>query len=269
MKKVVCVILIALLILSIPTSSLAGYTHCDYHPNAPKIWHDEINYVNDISDSEHRKVWSNWYTCSVCNDYIGTGGDIYREETEPHTFSGNTCTLCGYRRANSLPTPEQLQTAAIQLINKHGDEIIGRNVKILYAGNVRAKASQYSADIGSVFVDEEYEIISYAFGSSTNIWLEIKYRNSYGWISASLVQMPSITGGGGKWLIGLPCRITTSSGRARLKAGTEYPIVEYVGYNEEYTILDIDYASDGNLWFQIQKDGNLCWISSGIATTNK
>lgn len=159
---------------------------------------------------------------------------------------------------------------AIQLINKIGDQVIGRRAKILYAGNVRARANRNSAVIGSVYIDEEYEIINYDFGTSSSVWLQVKYRNQYGWISASLVRIPDAPGRGpgDEWYIGRTCRITTSSGRARMAPGTSYPIVEYVGRNEEYTILDIGYAPDGTLWFQIQKDGNRCWISSGIATTN-
>lgn len=277
MKRTLSFILTLLLVLSIPTASFAGYDHCDYHPNATKIWHDEISCLPDFIENptHHRKVWSAYYTCSICGDYIGTGGDVYRDEMERHSFSGNTCTICGYRRSgtstsNTLPTPEELQMDAIQLINKIGDQVIGRRAKILYAGNVRARANRNSAVIGSVYIDEEYEIIDYDFGTSDSVWLQVKHRNQYGWISASLVRIPDAEGRNpwDEWYIGQTCRITTSSGRARMAPGTSYPIVEYVGRNEEYTILDVGYAPDSTLWFQIQKDGNLCWISSGIATTN-
>ena len=269
MKRTICFILTLLLVVSIPAISFAGNYDCDYHPGASLISHDYVAYSQEDS-THHLKSWCTDYYCSICGRNVTGLAGI--QEMEPHSFSGNTCTLCGYHRASSRPTPEQLKTEAIQLINKEGDNIIGRSVKILYAGNVRARASKYSADIGSVFVDEEYEIISYDFGTSNSVWLQIKYRNSNGWISATLAQIPDAPSGNGReidsWCIGRTCRITTSSGRARIKAGTSYPIVEYVGRNEEYTILDIDYAADGTLWYQIQKGGNLCWISSGIASPN-
>ena len=277
MKRTLWFILTLLLVLGIPTVSLAGdnYNYCERHPNAPQILHDEIQYADNWGDYEHLKCWCSWYTCSVCDVYIGTGADIYREEMEPHSFSGNTCTICGYRcsgtsTANTLPTSEELQMEAIQLINQMGDQIIGRRAKILYAGNVRAYANRNSTVIGSVYIDEEYEVLSYDFGASNSVWLKIKHQNRDGWISASLVRISDAPGRNpwDEWYIGQTCRITTSSGRARLAAGTDYPIVEYVGRNEAYTVLDIDYASDGTLWFQIMKDGNLCWISSGLATTN-
>ena len=276
MKRGLCFTLMLLLVTSLTTTSFAGFSHCDYHPNAPLVYHDEISYDRDFDDDgiHHRKVWAAWNTCSICGEYVGSGGDVYRDEKERHSFVGNTCTLCGYRRASSTPTPEELQTEAIQRINQDGNGIIGKRAEIMHDGNVRARASRYSTDMGSVFPNESYEIVSYEFGTGNSVWLQIMYRNNYGWISASLARISGkgATGTGhestDRWYIGRDCRITSSSGRARMNAGTSYPVVEYVGRNEVYTILDIDYASDGTLWFKIMKDGNLCWISSGIATTN-
>ena len=248
---------------------------CELHPHASLVKKSSVSCLQDYSENKthHRKVWGTDWTCSICGSWVS--GIIDLDGMEPHSFSGNTCTICGYRRsgtstANTLPTSEELQMEAIQLINQMGDQIIGRRAKILYAGNVRAYANRNSTVIGSVYIDEEYEVLSYDFGASNSVWLQIKHQNRDGWISASLVRISDAPGRNpwDEWYIGQTCRITTSSGRARLAAGTDYPIVEYVGRNEEYTVLDIDYASDGTLWFQIMKDGNLCWISSGIATTN-
>lgn len=66
--------------------------------------------------------------------------------------------------------------------------------------------------------------------------------------------------------IGQTCRILSSSANARSGAGVEYAIVEYVFCGERFTVLDTDVASNGKTWYQIKKDGNLCWISSGICT---
>jgi hypothetical protein len=43
-------------------------------------------------------------------------------------------------------------------------------------------------------------------------------------------------------------------------------VVEYVFCGERFTILNTDVATNGKTWYQIRKDGNLCWISSGICT---
>ncbi len=68
--------------------------------------------------------------------------------------------------------------------------------------------------------------------------------------------------------VGHTARIGASSGNARSGAGTEYPIVEYVFGGERFTILDSAVASNGKTWYQIKKDGVLCWISSGICTVD-
>ena len=260
MKRSLCFILILLLAISIPTISFAGYSHCDYHPDAPKVWHDEIHYVDDVSDSEHRKVWCHWYTCSVCDDYIGTGGDIYREEYEPHSFFGNTCIDCGYRRDNT-PTQDELQAEAIQRINKDGDKIIGMQAIVKHAGNLRCEANKYADSFRKVAEEESFEIQSYTFVNG-NAWLKVRCGNSSAWISASLVE---ISGEGDKpGEIGMRCRIIVNSGRARMKADVDSPIVEYVRYNEEYRINDVAKAPNGITWFQISVDGNRCWVSSTI-----
>lgn len=68
--------------------------------------------------------------------------------------------------------------------------------------------------------------------------------------------------------VGHTVRIGASSGNARSGAGTEYPIVEYVFCGERFTILDSATAFNGKTWYQIKKDGVLCWISSGICTVD-
>ena len=70
----------------------------------------------------------------------------------------------------------------------------------------------------------------------------------------------------GVYPVGHTCRIGASSANARSGAGTEYAVVEYVFCGERFTILATDVASNGKTWYQIRKDGNLCWISSGICT---
>ncbi len=272
MKRTLSFILTLLLVGSIPTAAFAGYSHCDYHPDAPKVWHDEIHYVNDVGDYAHRKVWCHWNTCSVCDDYIGTGGDVYREEIEPHSIVGSTCIDCGFRRDNKL-TQEELQVKAIQRVNKDGDKIIGKKAIVQHAGHLRYSASKYAASCCQVNEKEEFEIKGYTY-EDENIWLEVSCGNTSAWISASLVEISGEGDDGtgneeiDRLYVGMRCRITVSSGRARMGIGTDYPIVEYVGYNDEFTILDVGYASDDTLWFKINKDGNMCWISSGIATIN-
>lgn len=66
--------------------------------------------------------------------------------------------------------------------------------------------------------------------------------------------------------IGETCCIRAESGNARCGAGTAYAIVEYVFRGERFTILDTAVAANGRTWYMIRKDGNVCWVSSGICT---
>ena len=66
--------------------------------------------------------------------------------------------------------------------------------------------------------------------------------------------------------VGETCRIDATSANARSGAGVEYAVVEFVFRGEQYTILATGVASNGKTWYQIKKDGQLCWIASGICT---
>lgn len=270
MKRTLCFILTLLLAASIPLVSFAMDYSCEYHPNASLVSRETVSCVQEYieNSSHHRKVWSKDYYCSICGEWAS--GIVLLDEYEPHHFVGNTCTDCGYRRDNKL-TQEELQAKAIQRINKDGNTIIGKQAIVQHVGNLRYEANKYADSYRAVAEEESFEILSYTFVNG-NVWLEVRCGNSSAWISASLVEISGEGAGGtgseeiDRTYIGMRCRITVSSGRARMGIGTDYPIVEYVGYNDEFTILDIGYANDGTLWFQIRKDGNRCWISSGIAT---
>lgn len=168
------------------------------------------------------------------------------------------------------PTEEELALEAIQRINKDGDSIIGKRAVVQHYGNIRIEPSKYASILGKSVQGDEYLIVGYQIVNNA-VWLHIVYGNDLAWISASLAEISGEGAGGTGYpeidirYIGMRCRITVNSGRARLGAGSAYPIVEYVGYNDEFAILNVDYANDGTLWFQIMKDGNRCWISSGIA----
>lgn len=158
-------------------------------------------------------------------------------------------------------TEEELQIEAIQRINRDGNSIIGKRAVVQHYGNLRTSASKYASVAGQSIKDDEYLILGYTFVDG-NAWLNVLYRNQPAWISASLVE---ISGGtDGYACIGCVIKITVNSGRARMQPDVDSPIVEYVRYGQEYTVLNGAKAPDDTTWLQISKGGNLCWISSGI-----
>lgn len=159
------------------------------------------------------------------------------------------------------PTEEELALEAIQRINKDGDSIIGKRAVVQHYGNIRIEPSKYASIVGKSVQGDEYLIVGYQIVDGA-AWLRVIYGDDIAWISASLVE---ISGGDNKdGRVGMRCRIIVNSGRARMSADVNSPIIEYVGYNEEFRINDVALAPDGTTWFQITKDGHLCWISSGI-----
>jgi len=72
----------------------------------------------------------------------------------------------------------------------------------------------------------------------------------------------------GEYPVGEICRIGADSARVRSGAGTEFEVVGTVAQGEQYEVRGILPASNGKTWYQIKKDGVLCWISSGICTVD-
>lgn len=184
------------------------------------------------------------------------------------------CTeYCGLPFFNTgAPSEDELQMAAIQRINRDGDKIIGKSAVVQHYGNLRTSAYKYAESVGIAVHEDEYLILGYTFVEG-KAWLQVLYGNNVAWISANLVEIS------GEWAVdggtpyadayvGRVCKITVNSGRARTQPDKASPIVEYVDYGEKYTILATASSSDNTLWFKIMKDGNMCWISSGIATIN-
>lgn len=184
------------------------------------------------------------------------------------------CGVIGPIFDTETPTEEELALDAVQRINEDGDKIIGKRAVAQHYGDIRTEPDEYAASVGKSQQGEEYLIVGYTFVDNA-VWLRVLYGNELAWISASLAE---ISGGGEAvidgddpyrdYYVGRTCRIIVNSGRARMQPDVDAPIIEYVGYDEKYTILAVESAPDNTLWFKINKDGNMCWISSGIATTN-
>lgn len=103
---------------------------------------------------------------------------------------------------------------------------------------------------------------TYVTGSNTGITID--NGSSYDTYTGASQTTGGNSGGTYSWLVGQTCRVTATSANARMGAGTQYAIVEYVFWGERYEILDTATASNGKIWYQIKKDGVICWIASGV-----
>lgn len=217
------------------------------------------------SAEHHMSYWQIDFYCEDCQTWL-YDRSIIESATDQHEFEGGSCSYCGYDR--SVPTYEELQAEALQRITEDPEGIAGKMAIVMHNGNVRAEASNESADLGAVTAGNEHEIVGYQIAEENRIWLEIKYLDGAAWISASLARISGdhvLDGEFAAVYIGRTCKIKVSSGRARVAPGKKNPEIAYVHHEEKYVIQDAQAASDGTLWFQIKVDGTDCWISSGLA----
>ena len=66
------------------------------------------------------------------------------------------------------------------------------------------------------------------------------------------------------WLIGKMGKICVNEGIVRTGAGTNYYEVGIAFYGEWYEILDVCRGNTTKDWCQINFDGTLAWISTGL-----
>lgn len=216
------------------------------------------------SATNHQVLYEVYVQCEDCNDIVDWYGEGF---FQAHDFYGNRCEYCGYSR-NNIPTYAELQAEARQRVTEDAAGIAGKQAVVIHNGNLRAAPSQDSADMGAVISDDEYEIVSCQVDADNDVWLEIRYLDGTAWVSASLARISGAEAQKGEYAeaySGRTCKIKVSSGRARIAPGKKSPEIAYVHYQEKYVILDAQAAADGTLWFQINVDGTLCWISSGLA----
>lgn len=192
------------------------------------------------------------------------------------TSAAMACTeYCGMELPafrTGTPSEIELRDAAIQRVSRDGNKIIGKDAVVHHFGSLYSSANGYSDIVGQAYHDDEYLIIGYSFVNGT-AWLNVMYGSTPAWISTRLVEITGEHAEEGNnpyadQYKGKTCIITANSARARMSADKNSPIVEYVHYGEAYVIRSTASAPDNTLWFQISVDGNLCWISSGLARTN-
>lgn len=258
MKKCIIGLLVCVLCLSV--GAMAEGNNCS-HANTYEYMAGMI--YEQWSSANHQVLYEVNVVCEDCNAWL----DMYPEGfLQAHEFQNNKCVYCGFSKSD-VPSYEELQAAAQKRVTENGEGIPGKTAVVIHNGNLRAAASKDSADLGAVITDDEYEIVSYQISADNTVWLEIKYLDGTAWISASLAK---ISGDAAlydyaEFYVDRTCKIKVSSGRGRIAPGTKSPVIAYVKFNEKYTILDCQPASDDTLWFKIKVDGTECWISSSLA----
>lgn len=261
MKKIFALLLLFTLAFSVASVAMAG---CSKHPYADDSYHP-YTYYEDWSSDHHKTFWDDVVYCGECGDVVSVDGG---ESLDAHSYYNGYCEWCGHAQSD-VPSYQELQAAAQKRVTDDPEGIAGKTAIVVHNGNLRAAASQDSADLGAVITDDEYQILSYQISADNTIWLEIKHLDGTAWVSASLVKISGDNtqdDGYAAYYVNRTCKITVSSGRARFAPGKKAPQVAYVRNGEKYKILGVQSASDGTLWFQIKVDGAECWISSGIAS---
>jgi hypothetical protein len=259
MKKTVLFIALFVTLSIVCVCAHAEY-HCPNHPNAgvhdESGWYFGYDWIREpYSVTKHKVPKAAWF-CSACYKFVAAEYSF-----EEHTFSGNVCTECGYTR----PSQSNLKQEASYLI--YQNNIYNHACWVMYFGKLYASPSSSSTKLGELDFGEGYYVNDYQQTGNT-IWIELKKSPSdppVGWTTAEIlsIDQKKLEGPSG-YEVGRTILITTSSGRGRADAGTEFPYLETVHYGDTYTVLDAKTGTNGNAWYKIRVDGREVWISSGL-----
>lgn len=259
MTKKIAFILLVLLLAALPIYGLAA-DRCPDHPNVNPEWaihnDDGGSQLNEPYGPTKHKRMSELLVCPICHKYLKV-----EYVFELHEFyNGNVCP-CGYVR----PSNHVLLEEAKYLI--YQNNIYNHACWVMYFGKLYASPSSSSTKLGELDFGEGYYVNDYQQTGNT-IWIELKKSPSdppVGWTTAEIlsIDQKELKGPSG-YEVGRTILITTSSGRGRADAGTEFPYLETVHYGDTYTVLDAKTGTNGNAWYKIRVDGREVWISSGL-----
>ncbi|MBQ4435519.1 MAG: hypothetical protein II879_05425 [Clostridia bacterium] len=248
MKKIIVLVIAIIALCALSVAALAA--SCPDHPNA-KVNTTISSGYEQHSVVKHKRLATD--SCATCGKSLGN-----RYVFDWHNYSGNVCKDCGYVK----PAKDQLNRDAILL----GDKVVDRELWVLYQAAICDDVN--GGQITLAQPNEQYYILAYQ-NVGNNIWIQVRKTtgdDALGWMKAENVAISERPDPVPDGLVGRTFRITTSSGRGRTGAGTENAYIETVHYGETYTILDVDYASNGVAWFKIKVSGTECWVSSGLGS---
>ena len=258
MKKLSLLLLFLVAAFALPILAQAETYTCSDHPNASTRTYRVQYSVDRYSVVKHRIHGGTQVRCSVCNKLLHEDNRF-----EEHSYGGNTCSVCGQQRSSK----DTLETEAQYLI--YTNNIYNHACWVLYKGKLYSEPSTSSVYLGTKSFGESFYVNDYTTNGG-KLWIELKKLPSdspSGWFEADQLYIEpaapnQVTG----YEVGRTIRITASSGRGRVDAGTEYLYIETVRYGERYTVLDAKMGTNGNMWYKIHVKGRDCWISSGLAT---
>lgn len=275
MKRIVLVMACLILVI-LPSVVMAGNCSCCSYDNGLLQCTNtkRVHYAGYVYGENTHEYYDYYYNaCRNCGIRVpepNTLPMILPLFQEAHTYSGDVCTKCRYNRitgesesvSRDYSYEHSLQEEAYQM----KDKLKGSIATVVSDGNIRQKPDQASERLGKAKVGDSYTILDYyvTTNSYTAVWLKVKYGQTNGWISASLVQISENDGKTPGDIVGSRVSITISSGNARSGAGSSYPVTGSVKQGEIFTVLESKAASNGTLWYKIGKKGQYYWISSGI-----
>lgn len=263
MKRLFMILSVACFVVAL-CYAMPAEAGCDRHVNYGNYIEYGYAYF-EVDDSCHVVQVFAFPKCNACGSNAESGyqTDQYYEY---HYRNGNVCIYCDARlsQQSEKRTMSQLQDEARML----GDEARGGSIVLQYDGHMRTAPNEYSTVICGVTEGDTFLIMDYSVVNDA-VWFKVKHYGTEGWISAAIAEVELSTADALEdidpdLVVGAVCEIIAGSANTRAGVGAEHHSVSYVKRHQRYTITDFAVANTGKVWYQIDVDGKLSWISSGL-----
>ena len=287
-------LLILSVLLVLTLTAFADSKRCPDHPWAD-TYEDGTSY-GEVIDSKYHWSMGTWEACSVCSRVLWYHSPVKQKHWFMDEDGVQVCRECWYVKGSSIgdgdehnghsdsahnPSSNSNQLSREELkvqALRQGDSVIGQQLKIFYKGNIRLQPNQDATRIGTVKSGDSYLIEDFVVIGGSSPWFAINYQGTTAWVSATLGSAEASSSGSSyeddsawynndneysSYLIGRTCVIIAkSSAKIRLQPDADAPVIGYAKRDRTFTILDVQNASNGTPWYQIEKDGVTGWVAS-------
>lgn len=152
------------------------------------------------------------------------------------------------------------------------------------SGHARSGPGTNYSFVNYVNEGDVLQVLDYEVGNTGKDWYQVRINGRLCWVSSGLVTLNGNSEGTvngvpiipedpfagyqqvNTHLIGRWLRVNTSSAHVRQEPHTDTPTVNYVTQNECYEILDCRIGNTGRVWYKIEVERDIGWISSGLVT---
>ena len=235
-----------------------------------------------VDEGNHRFLYGEVYTCSVCGEELRETG---YNETQGHVFNNGQCIICQYsnKTETKTETPSEYTRKAgtgssYAKRSPDASDIYIGEVEILYGitGDrklVRCLPDPNSNMVIAVDPGNRYPCYGAKQGSNYRDWyyIWIKEKNMIGWISsnnAKLCQEEPEKQNAPSGRIGtVTIRGVIADGNARIVRELPNPdslLVERVYDGEKYECYETAIGTNGRTWYKISVNGKTGWISERL-----